>query len=193
MRNGTAMTALLCRASQFSISPSWALRPGQRSAQPRSVPGRRAGGSSSGTGIAAGSLEQVPVQDLGSQALLMSGPKTLVRRGPAVSVVHSRGNSRWRVAHWWLLASGCPVPVLLSGSMHERSAGTPGRRRDARRWIVSAIIRVAIAPWPARVAGWKGHGFAGSFIASVFFPAALIAARLVHGRAQVLRGAAALS
>ena len=56
----------------------------------------------------------------------MSGPRSLVRRGPAASDVHSRGNSRWRVARWWLLASGCPVPVLLSGSMHERSAGTRG-------------------------------------------------------------------
>ena len=57
----------------------------------------------------------------------MLGPKTLVRRGPAVSVVHSRGNSRWRVAHWWLLASGCPVPVLLSAAcmsvLQERRGG----------------------------------------------------------------------
>ena len=31
-------------------------------------------------------------------------------------------------------------------------------------------LRVAIASWPARVAGRKGHGFAGSFISSVSFP-----------------------
>ena len=66
--------------------------------------------------------------------------------------------------------------------------------RDARRWIVFAITWAAVASWPARVAGPKGHGFVGSVIASVFFfPAALIAARLVRGRTHVLPGAAALS
>jgi len=65
---------------------------------------------------------------------------------------------------------------------------------DARRWIAFAITWAAVASWPARVAGPKGHGFAGSFIASVFFfPAALIAACLVDDRTQVLPGAAALS
>ena len=56
----------------------------------------------------------------------MSGPKSLVRCGPAASDVHSRRNSRWRAADGWLLLSGCPVLVLLSGRMHEGSAGTRG-------------------------------------------------------------------
>jgi len=59
---------------------------------------------------------------------------------------------------------------------------------------VSAITWNAITSCPARVAGGKGHGFAGSVIASVsFFPAALIAGCLVDDRTQVLPGAAALS
>ena len=50
-------------------------------------------------------------------------------------------------------------------------------------WIVltlSLIVWIAIAFWPARVAGRKGHSFIAFFIFSlVFFPAALIAAYLV--------------
>jgi hypothetical protein len=50
-------------------------------------------------------------------------------------------------------------------------------------WIVltlAVIVWIAIAFWPARVAGRKGHSFAAFFIFSlVFFPAALIAAYLV--------------
>ena len=42
------------------------------------------------------------------------------------------------------------------------------------------IIWIAIAFWPARVAGRKGHSFIGYFIFSLFFfPAAIIAAYLV--------------
>src|SRR5216117_1116781 len=41
--------------------------------------------------------------------------------------------------------------------------------------IIFFIIWVAIAFWPARVAGRKGHSFFGYFLFSlVFFPAALI-------------------
>ena len=41
--------------------------------------------------------------------------------------------------------------------------------------ILCALIWIAIAFWPARVAGRKGHSFIGYFIFSVvFFPAALI-------------------
>ena len=47
-------------------------------------------------------------------------------------------------------------------------------------WIIVAIIWIAIAFWPARVAGRKGHSFIGYFIFSlVFFPAR--AAHGVHG------------
>jgi hypothetical protein len=52
--------------------------------------------------------------------------------------------------------------------------------------VVSVIIWVAIAFWPARVAGRKGHSFLGYFIFSlVFFPAALIVAYLVQDRTVV--------
>ena len=49
--------------------------------------------------------------------------------------------------------------------------------------ILFVIIWVAIAFWPARVAGRKGHSFIGFFIFSlVFFPAALIVAYVVQDR-----------
>jgi hypothetical protein len=51
-------------------------------------------------------------------------------------------------------------------------------------WVLLAVIWIAIALWPARVAGRKGHSFIGYFIFSLFFfPAALIVAYLVHDRA----------
>ena len=47
-------------------------------------------------------------------------------------------------------------------------------------WTLAAIVWFAIAFWPARVAGRKGHSF---FLFSlVFFPAALIVAYLVPDR-----------
>jgi len=53
-------------------------------------------------------------------------------------------------------------------------------------WILSLIIWVAIAFWPARVAGRKGHSFFGYFIFSlIFFPAALIVAYMVQDRRAV--------
>jgi hypothetical protein len=43
--------------------------------------------------------------------------------------------------------------------------------------ILAIVIWIAIAFWPARVAGRKGHSFLGYFLFSlVFFPAALIVA-----------------
>jgi hypothetical protein len=49
--------------------------------------------------------------------------------------------------------------------------------------IIGLIIWIAIAFWPARVAGRKGHSFIGFFIFSlVFFPAALIVAYMVRDR-----------
>ncbi|HSW85320.1 MAG TPA: hypothetical protein VLF79_01745 [Candidatus Saccharimonadales bacterium] len=45
------------------------------------------------------------------------------------------------------------------------------------------IIWIAIAFWPARVAGRKGHSFIGYFIFSLFFfPLALLVAYLVPDR-----------
>ena len=50
-------------------------------------------------------------------------------------------------------------------------------------WLVGFLIWVAIAFWPARVAGRKGHSFFLFFIFSlVFFPLALITAYLVSDR-----------
>ena len=49
--------------------------------------------------------------------------------------------------------------------------------------IILIIIWIAIAFWPARVAGRKGHSFILFFIFSLFFfPAALIVAYLVGDR-----------
>jgi preprotein translocase subunit SecG len=53
-------------------------------------------------------------------------------------------------------------------------------------WILFAVIWIAIAFWPARVAGRKGHSFIGYFIFSLFFfPAALLVAYLTHDRTGV--------
>ena len=50
-------------------------------------------------------------------------------------------------------------------------------------FVLFAVIWVAVAFWPARVADRKGHSFLGYFIFSlVFFPAALIAAYMVQDR-----------
>ena len=53
-------------------------------------------------------------------------------------------------------------------------------------WLIAillAVIWIAIAFWPARVAGRKGHSFIAYFILSLFFfPLALIMAYMVHDR-----------
>lgn len=50
-------------------------------------------------------------------------------------------------------------------------------------WIIAAIIWIAIAFWPARVADRKGHSFFGYFVFSLFFfPLALLMAYLVQDR-----------
>jgi hypothetical protein len=63
-------------------------------------------------------------------------------------------------------------------------------------WIFIAIavmVWIAIAFWPARVAGRKGHSFLGYFIFSLFFfPAAIITAYLVPDRTQAPPRAAAV-
>jgi hypothetical protein len=51
--------------------------------------------------------------------------------------------------------------------------------------IVFAIIWIALAFWPARVAGRKGHSFFGYFLLSLlFFPLALILAYVVQDRTR---------
>jgi hypothetical protein len=54
--------------------------------------------------------------------------------------------------------------------------------------VIAAVIWVAIAFWPARVAARKGHSFLGYFIFSLFlWPAALIVAYVVEDRTVVVR------
>ncbi|MCJ7439847.1 MAG: hypothetical protein MUP97_19075 [Acidimicrobiia bacterium] len=49
--------------------------------------------------------------------------------------------------------------------------------------ILFAIIWIALAFWPARVAGRKGHSFFGYFVLSLFFfPLAIILAYVVDDR-----------
>lgn len=56
-------------------------------------------------------------------------------------------------------------------------------------WTLVIIVWVALAFWPARVAGRKGHSFVGYFLFSLlFFPAALIIAYLVEDRHAVRPG-----
>lgn len=51
--------------------------------------------------------------------------------------------------------------------------------------ILFLIIWIALAFWPARVAGRKGHSFFLYFIFSLIaFPLALLVAYLVHDRTQ---------
>jgi uncharacterized membrane protein YhdT len=53
--------------------------------------------------------------------------------------------------------------------------------------IIGLIIWIAIAFWPARVAGRKGHSFIGYFLLSLFFfPLALIMAYMVEDRSTVV-------
>ena len=53
--------------------------------------------------------------------------------------------------------------------------------------VVALCIWVALAFWPARVAGRKGHSFFGYFIFSlIFFPLALIMAYVVEDRSTAV-------
>jgi hypothetical protein len=55
--------------------------------------------------------------------------------------------------------------------------------------IVGVIIWIAIAFWPARIAGRKGHSFIGYFLLSLlFFPLSLILAYAVQDRSRVAYG-----
>jgi hypothetical protein len=52
--------------------------------------------------------------------------------------------------------------------------------------VLLVILWVALAFWPARVAGRKGHSFFGFFLLSVFFfPLALILAYVADDRTAV--------
>jgi preprotein translocase subunit SecG len=53
--------------------------------------------------------------------------------------------------------------------------------------ILFAVIWIALAFWPARVAGRKGHSFIGYFILSLFFfPLALVLAYVVKDRSATV-------
>ena len=53
-------------------------------------------------------------------------------------------------------------------------------------WILAAIVWIAIAFWPARVAARKGHSFIGYFFLSLlFFPLSLIMAYCVQDRTSM--------
>ena len=59
-------------------------------------------------------------------------------------------------------------------------------------WVIVGILAVcvwvALAFWPARVAGRKGHSFMGFFLLSLlFFPLAIILAYMADDRTRVLR------
>ena len=52
-------------------------------------------------------------------------------------------------------------------------------------WIILAIIWIALAFWPARIADRKGHSFFGYFVLSLFFfPLALIIAFMLKDRTR---------
>ncbi len=54
-------------------------------------------------------------------------------------------------------------------------------------WLIFLAIWIAIAFWPARVAGRKGHSFFGYFVLSLFFfPLALIMAYVVQDRNAIV-------
>ena len=60
--------------------------------------------------------------------------------------------------------------------------------------ILALCIWIAIAFWPARVAGRKGHSFLGYFIFSLFlFPVALIMAYVVDDRTAAAPAAPGLT
>ena len=80
--------------------------------------------------------------------------------------------------------------LLPPGGEHEFSVRNA--EMDILWWILIAIVWIAIAFWPARVAGRKGHSFFGYFIFSLFFfPAALIVAYAVHDGGYLSARAAA--
>jgi hypothetical protein len=57
--------------------------------------------------------------------------------------------------------------------------------------LMLAVVWIAIAFWPARVAGRKRHSFWGYFILSLFFfPLAIILAYMVSDNSRVAQEAA---
>ena len=84
-----------------------------------------------------------------------------------------------------------PTDASVAGatSLHGPNVVKTSRKEDLMQflqWLLLVAIWIAIAFWPARVAGRKGHSFVGYFIFSLFFfPAALIVAYVVSDRTRV--------
>lgn len=81
--------------------------------------------------------------------------------------------------------SGPSAAERLENKDNQQRPGRRGKKEtmDVLWWILIAAVWIAIAFWPARVAGRKGHSFFGYFVFSLFFfPAALIVAYLVEDR-----------
>ena len=52
-------------------------------------------------------------------------------------------------------------------------------------WAIFVVIWIALAFWPARVAGRKGHSFFGFFVLSlIFFPLSLVLAYIADDRTR---------
>jgi hypothetical protein len=81
--------------------------------------------------------------------------------------------------------------VTLRGAQTRRTAQRTGiNDRSTIVWflvsVIGLVIWIAIAFWPARVAGRKGHSFIAYFLLSLlFFPLALIMAYLVEDRSSL--------
>ena len=84
--------------------------------------------------------------------------------------------------------SGPTAEETLENTHNQQRPGRRGKKEtmDVLWWILIAAVWIAIAFWPARVAGRKGHSFFGYFIFSLFFvPAALLVAYLVEDRTRL--------
>lgn len=79
--------------------------------------------------------------------------------------------------------------IRLSGALFPVNQEADGSEGTIMWWIggiLGLIILIAIAFWPARVAGRKGHSFILYFILSlIFFPLALILAYVVEDRTAI--------
>jgi hypothetical protein len=104
-------------------------------------------------------------------------------RAPDQSTLAKRSGCRSRPVGTEAKVVGAPLP----------DCDPKTNEREIIMWvglgIIGVIIWIAIAFWPARVAGRKGHSFFGYFLLSLlFFPLALILAYAVEDRTRVVYG-----
>jgi hypothetical protein len=88
------------------------------------------------------------------------------------------------------------MPVRAAGSWGEEEHHmlSFGPIINALIWLSLAMIWIAIAFWPAKVASRKGHSFIGYFLLSLlFFPLALILAYMSTDRTVPLQSYSAPS